>query len=306
MDGTPDHTRETRQAATTSMRLVSRLTSEVSLNNVRRSLALMPGRLHESIVAQLLIRRALPFFVANETLVLPRGAPLIGTIGAVARSFERSDETIRRHVRCLASQGLVTVTADGIRIDPSPDTGARVLAYLMSLHDDMAWLAAELRGWGLLPPAADGRWPSTERLLRFGLDIGLYAFERFRGPIGGWTSMTLWNALSTLSVRDVTTDAALSERFRHRSTPDEVRRATSLRGLAAATGLPYPTVRRHVLALEAAGRVAPWRGGYAVLTAQLMDEAIERRVADYVAFVLARGAALDEPDRSKSRIEASR
>lgn len=289
------------ERGSTSVRLVSRLTSEMSFANLPRSLALVPGRLHESIVMQLLIRQALPSLTTGGgTGAAP---PLVGTVGAVARSFERSEETIRRHVRYLAGQGFVTVEADGVRMAPAEEAGARIRAYLDGVHADTSRLVGELCDHGLLMP---GPAPSRERMLRFGLDIGLYSFERFRGPIGGWTSMTLWNALSTLTVRAVTNDPALSERFRHVSTPDSARRPTSLRGLAAATGLPYPTVRRHVLALEAAGRVARWRGGYAVLTAQLLDEAIEQRVTDYVAFVLARGNALGEAERSKKSVGASR
>ena len=236
------------------MRLVSRLTTEFALMNLRLSLRLVPGRLETSIVAQMLIRGALPELAGPGLAgthgaggpALPAGTPLIGSISAVARAFGRPAETMRRHVQVLAGQGFFTVEHDGVRLAPSPEVGGRILAYLRDLHDNMLWLVEELGSWGLVTrQAPDGQEGTLlGSVLRTALDLRMFGYESFRASIASWTSMSVWNTLSAVSVRHITVDRELSGQLARRSTPDALRRPTSLRALCAVTGLPYATVWR--------------------------------------------------------------
>ena len=266
------------------VRLVSRLTTELAFMNMNLSLRLVPGRFETSIVAQALFRCALPELIGADGPALPAGTPLIGSISSVARSFERSPETIRRHVQVLVGQGFFTVERDGVRLAPTAEAGGRVLAYLRCVNDNMLWLVEELDSWGLVKCRArkeQGAIP-VKPILRAAMDLLLFGFEGFRGPLGGWTSLAVWNALSAASVRHVTLSRQLSSRFSQRSTPDSLRRPISLRALCAASGLPHATVWRHLAALEASGRVGRKGDGYVVLTGQLLTGDMEARVAHYV------------------------
>ena len=271
-------------------RLVSRLRSEFALSNLRLTLQLVPGRLEASIVAQALLQGALPVLTGAGGPALPAGTPLIGSISAVARSFERSPETMRRHVQVLARQGFFTVEHDGVRLAPSPEAGRRILSYLRDLHDNMLWLVEELDSWGLVTRRAPEGQEETllGTILRTALDFRLFSFATFKGPIGGWTSMSLWNALSAASVRHVTVDRGLSGQFVQRSTPDALRRPISLRALCAVSGLPYATVWRHLVAMEADGTVGRKGEGYAILTGQLLTPDMEARVVQLVQSTLDR------------------
>lgn len=258
--------------------------------NLNLSLRLVPGRLETSIVAQALIRGALPELIGPDGPALPVSTPLIGSVSSVARSFERSPETIRRHVHTLAAQGFFTVEHDGVRLAASPEAGGRMLAYLRCMHDNMLWLVEQLDGWSLVKRRASTtqRAASLGLILRTALDLRLFGFDSFRGPIGGWTSMSLWNALSAVSVRHVTVNRRLSSMYIRRSTPDTLRRPASLRTLSTVSGLPYATVWRHLAALEASGKVGRKSDGYVMLTGQLLTSDIEARVAHYVRNTLDR------------------
>ena len=283
------------------VRLVSRLTTEFALMNLRLSLRLVPGRLETSIVAQMLIRGALPELAGTYGTTggtggpaLPAGTPLVGSVSAIARAFGRSPETMRRHVQVLAGQGFFTVEPDGVRLAPTQEAGARILAYLRDLHDNMLWLVEELDSWGLVTRRAPEGQEAAQlgSVLRTALDLRMFGYDSFRSSIASWTSMSVWNALSAVSVRHITTDRGLSWQFARRSTPDALRRPTSLRALCAVTGLPYATVWRHLAALEAEGKVGRKDGDYAMLTGQLLTPEIEDRVAHYVRHTLGRVDAL--------------
>ena len=253
--------------------------------NLRLSLRLVPGRLETSIIALALIRGALPNLIGPRGPSLPSDAPLVGSINAIARSFNRSPETVRRHVHILANQGFFTVAPDGVRLAPSLEAGARILDYLHGAHDNLLWLLEELDGWGLLKRSKPRKQHKTphELLLLTALDFRLHGFDSFYGLVNDdWVSWSLWNALSGMTVRHVTTDRELSRTFMVQSTPNDVRRPASVRALATVAGLPYATVWRHVLAMERGGYVRRVAGGYVILTEHLLTRAVETRVALYV------------------------
>ena len=279
-----------RNEAGLPVRLVSRLTTEFALMNMQQSLRLVPGRLETSIVAQSLIRCALPQLVGPRGLMLPTSRPLIGSISSVARSFDRSPETIRRHVHLLTRKGFFAVERDGVRLSLLPDAGARTLVYLQRTHDNMLWLVEELDSWGVVRRRASrgDKGSSLERILRTALDLRLFAFETFHGPLGGWTSLSIWNALSGASVRHVTANRRLSSEYIQRSTPDSLRRPISVRALCSVSGLPYATVWRHLASLEEAGKVGRRGDGYVMLTGQLRTTDMEARVVQYVVSALSR------------------
>lgn len=286
------------------MRLVSRLTTEFALMNLRLSLRLLPGRLETSIVAQALLRGALPHLVGTHGPELPTATPLIGSVGSIARSFDRSPETMRRHVQVLVTEGFFVVEPGGVRLAPTSEAGSRILEYLRGVHDNMLWLVEELDSWGLVTrkmanapgitisnPVAHGAHtqaiPPLALILRAALDLRLLGFDTFKG-VSSWTSLAVWNTLSAVSVRHITTNRQLCSLYRQRSTPDTLRRPISVRALSGVSGLPYATIRRHLADLELAGRVGRKGNGYVMLTGQLMTSDIERRVVAYVSNALDR------------------
>ena len=272
------------------VRLVSRLTTELGLMNLPQAHRLVLGRLETAIVGQALLRGALPLLTGSGQAALPTTRPLIGSISSVARSFARSPETIRRHVHALVGKGYFAVEQDGVRLAPSAEAGERILAYLRRAHDHMLWLVEELDSWGLVTHRTAGkpRAASFELIVRTAMDLRLHGVESFRGPLGGWTSMALWNALSAVSVRHITIDRRLSGMFTRESTPDALRRPTSARVLSAMSGLPYATVWRLLAAHADGGTVARRDEGYVMLTGQLLTPEIEGRVRQFVRHVLDR------------------
>ncbi len=272
------------------VRLVSRTISEVQLMNLHASHRLTSGVFETAIVAHALLRGALPYLDWTDGPALPSGTPLIGSINGVARSFERSPETIRRHVQALAAEGYFTVERGGVRLTPTTEAAARIVAYIRAIHDNLLWLIAQLDDWGLITRPASARLPvpMAEPVTRMAFDMRLQTFEKFRGPLSGWTSMQVWNTLSVASVRHIVISRRLSSLFVQRSTPDALRRPLSLRALCTLSGLPYATVRRHLIALESHGKVGRKGQGFSVLTEQLLVPEFEARVVNQVRDALGR------------------
>lgn len=275
------------------VRLVSRLNAEAGLLSLHHLLALVPGRFETAVVMQAVVRGALYSIVRSGTFVVPERPVAAGSIKALARSFGKPVETMRRHAQTLARLGYVTVTADGLQFAPDQEVRERVLTFLDATHDLMLWLVAQLYGWRLLrQPANPHRTVSREAIARFGLDLMLLPFESYRGAFGTWTDFAIWNALGTASVRRITTDRELSAVFSSRSTPDDERQAIGLRVLSEASGLSYGTTWRRVSAMERAGLIAQRDEKYVVLTGLLRSEAMEERVVLAVQQTLARANEL--------------
>ena len=270
-----------------AIRALSRLGGEFHLSGIAALVRLLPDAGDEDILALVILRVCLPDWVVGNCIAPPVAIAHGTTLRSLARSLDRSTGTMHGLVQRLIDRGIVCRGDAGLHIAPA--AAERVIAYLRELHDIVLRFAADAGATGALTtPHGHPRLCPVLPILAVGLDMMLVPFETFRHQIGDWTAKKLWIAISTLTVRHITVDPALSACFATVSTPDGERRAVPAALLRDITGTSVPTAWRRLKALEAAGVAARRDGGWLIGSGQLREPVVEAAVRAGVDYYLRR------------------
>lgn len=174
-------------------------------------------------------------------------------------------ETVRRKVTALIKAGWVVETDQGVYVPTEVLTSDQVKATLIQnsrlLVELYARLAKAAVPGAVAPPATIDDLPHRA-MARVAAGYCLRSLEEMRGLFEG----DLLTGFVYLSVVDANTSYLDDLPVRaymnlEDHVPDEARRPVSALALAARTGLPRETVRRHVRKLEALGVVRSVHGG---------------------------------------------
>lgn len=243
------------------IRQLSRLRSELSLMSNRLGVDLLPNERARLIEVGVVARTCLPDWVRGDDLRRPDSVGRVITIRQIALSRGAPRETIRRSVNRLIELGILAATPAGVALAATSTGEAFVRRYLLSVHDMLLRLVEDLAATSDIDlPVAPVATFTVGDVIARGLDSLLAPIDTFTMPTLSTVAFFLWAALSSVAVRRVTYDRALSRRFALEVPTDAHRRSVSLNRLAAALSLPYATA---------------WRAAQ-----QLLDERLVTRLPD--------------------------
>lgn len=201
---------------------------------------------------------------------------------SIADSMGVPHETIRRQALALQRRGALRKIDTGWIVPATllTDAGGSALvaadaAALAALVGDLARLgvasaqAIDLAAMQALPP---------DLLARLWNDFTVRAVEAARDICGSVLDFGLYMAIIRMNVAHITADPERTRRYAALgAVPDDNdRQPASLRALARAEQLPYPTIRRRVSALVARGVAEEADGGVIVPARVLGNDANQR------------------------------
>jgi hypothetical protein len=188
-------------------------------------------------------------------------------IRALARSFNRPYETMRRALRRLSEQGWVELRDDGVTLHKNAINDPRIHAYLMEMHDVMATLIDDIYGFAKMPPPAPpatlGSAPDPGVMVMGALDLHLLSAEGMQSVVVDWIDLMLIAAISAGNIRDVTYHPELAFRYAgaDQIPPMALRRPVTLNALSETLPVSFTTAWRRVAVMKLTGLVVSIEGG---------------------------------------------
>lgn len=279
-------------------RLLSRLGGEYQLDAARR-VARSMSRDVATVLVFLEISRAnvAALTASRETVAEPHaGVPGVPpdhlrepvSVYMVARNLSMPYETARRHVRKLTQAGLCEAVAGGVII---PARAILDPGLMTAAAETWAATVAFVQTAGRLGVSAAGlrQPPSPDQFRQVNRAVSAYCLEtachmaRVMDLDPG--SVLILRAVNLANVRHVTQDpdATLAHAALADVLPDAERRPISVYGLAKYLLLPYETVRRSLLQLEAKGLVRRETAGLIVPAEVVARPAVVAGIAELAA-----------------------
>lgn len=260
-------------------RLLSRLGGEFQLDAARR-VARSTSRDVFTVLVFLEISRAnvAALTASRETIAEPyAGVPGVPpdhlrtpvSIYMVARNLHMPYETARRHVRKLSQAGFCETVAGGVIIPAQAILDPRLLTAAAETWTATVAFVQEAGRLGVHAPGHN-QSPSPDQFRQVNRLVTAYCLEAVcqmaRAMDLDPASALLLRAVNLANVRHVTHDpeAAQAHAGLADVLSDDERRPISVYGLAKDLLLPYETVRRTLLQLEAEGLVHRQDGGLIV------------------------------------------
>lgn len=233
---------------------------EFQMNSLRIALRVFPGDLDRAIMFVLVARLACGEWATATGIERPaEHRPF--SINSLAASLSRPFETVRRHVHGMIDAGICARTEHGIILSPTQDREADIIAYYQAAADLLRTLAAHLARHGVPMPQAQGVGANPlGPLVKASLDTGLVAIEKHLHT--HWYELILHGTLIYENGRDIMGCPEQSKIYGNLVLTAEQRRPAKIRDLASVYGMPYPTVRRHIDGMMAAGALQKKAGGY--------------------------------------------
>ncbi len=201
---------------------------------------------------------------------------------SIAQSMGVPHETIRRQALALQRRGALLRVGPGWIVPAAllaPAPGNRLIAddaaALVALIGDLARLgSASARG---IDPEALQALPA-DLVARLWNDFTVKAVEAAGDICGSVLDFGLFMTIIRLNVEHITADPPRTRHHAalHAIPADHERVPASLRALARAEQLPYPTIRRRVSALVARGLAEEAEGGVIIPARVLGSEALTR------------------------------
>lgn len=260
-------------------RLLSRLGGDFQLDSARR-VARSTSRDVFTVLVFLEISRAnvAALTASRETVAEPHaGVPGVPpdhlrdpvSIYMVARNLHMPYETARRHVKKLTQAGLCETVAGGVIIPARAILDPRLMAAAAETWTATVAFVQEAGRLGI-SVAGDNQPPSPDQFRQVNRAVTAYCLEAVcqmaRTMNLDPAAVLILRAVNLANVRHVThdPDAARAHAGMGDILPDAERRPISVYGLAKYLLLPYETVRRTLLQLEADGLVRRQSGGLIV------------------------------------------
>lgn len=192
------------------------------------------------------------------------------SVNALAASLSQPFETVRRRTLALRQQGACAMLDRGLVIPPEQWMSDRYRAMAFALVQQVERLRVGLRGLGLVPPSTPS--PSTRPprvVARLAAEYALRQLEAMSEHMADPTVGVLLIHIirvTTDHLDDTYTELAETQDL----VRDDLRRPVSPSVLAARTGIPGETVRRHVRALLTRGWIARTPKGGCYLTREML------------------------------------
>jgi predicted transcriptional regulator len=276
---------------------------EFQMNSLQLALRVFPGDLDRAIMFVLVARLACGDWATAAGIQRPAGHRPF-SINSLAASLSRPFETVRRHVHGMIDAGVCARTDDGIILSPTTAREADIVAYYQATADLLRSLAARLADHGVPIPQANGTGADQlGPLVKASLDTGLVAIENHLHT--HWYELILHGTLIYENGRDIMGCPEKSRIYGNLVLTADQRRPARIREMASVYGMPYPTVRRHIDAMMAAGALQKKAGGYILDPEWTGDDdriAMSNQTVDYLLrqFRLLAAAGVDfcsEPAR---------
>lgn len=201
---------------------------------------------------------------------------------SIAQSMGVPHETVRRQATALEARGVLRRAGAGWIVPAALLTQAPGPAVLEADAAALAVLVGDLARLGsasaqMIDPAALRALP-PDLVARLWNDFVVKAMEVAGDICGSVLDFALFLTIIRLNVEHITADP---ERTRRHAAQDAIpddcdRLPASLRALARAENLPYPTIRRHVAALIARGLAEERDGGVIIPARVIGSEALAR------------------------------
>jgi hypothetical protein len=254
----------TRQTTRQTYRLVIRLLAEMQLSGI---VAL--GRLVDQ---DYLMGNALVALLSETARNMPQALALgsghVGrpiTIRAMARSFNRPYETMRRALHRLYELEWVDLGEDGVTLRPGATSRPEIQAYLLEIHDITVTLLEDLFIFAKLPTPAFAREGCTPEAIQLAaLDLHLLAVEGMQSIFTDWTGLLLSAAIAAGNVREITYHPELA--FTYASAdqipPLNIRKPVQFKALCDALPVCPTTAWRRISAMKLVGTLKSLDGGF--------------------------------------------
>lgn len=224
----------------------------------------------------IIAHRCLADWVRDDVLVRPDVPARAITVRQIARSLKASPETVRRHVKVLASHGAIAVSTSGVSLATTTDNAALVTRYLYGVHDLMVRLFEDVAATtDLQLPVGSPATVGLSDIVTRAIEVLLLPIDTY--PLNGnQLDFLMWAALTAVAVRSVTYDPALARTYGIAIPVDELRAGISLRRLADVLSIPYASAWRQMKMLHERGLVTRLgKDQWTVLTANLLvDSAV--------------------------------
>lgn len=275
------------------IRRLSRLGNEALLSSTLAVVELGRGRYEWGVVALLLLSRCAADWVDGEVIERPVHLRHSLSIRSISQSLAAPYASIHRYVTAMQEQGLVIATGQGFALDNDAAAAPAIIAFLTGAHDRFIRLVEDLApDLNVGHPEGDPRPVLLAATIAAALDIALVPYEIAREPITDWTSKLVWIVIFVANVRHITTDDALSRAYEVEPTPDDLRMPINARRIAAITGLSYGATFRHCQKLAGRDVIKYERGGWLLVSRQLLDGDVDAGVRALLAYYAKRIAEL--------------
>jgi hypothetical protein len=250
-------------------RYITRCLIEFQLDSLRSALTVFPGDLHRAIIFVLVSRVSCTDWINDDRIARPvQHSPF--SINSLAASLGRPFETVRRHILGMIDDGICTKTADGICLAPNAAREADVIQFYATHAALLNRLARKIADHDVPLPRPETLSDNQLRLqVTAALDLGLIALEN--NAHQSWYELIIHGALIHESGIDFVNSADLARAYENTIIPDEMWRPVKIRAISEKYGMPYPTMRRHFLAMQAEGFLNKKASGYTLSTKWTAD-----------------------------------
>lgn len=257
-----------RQNTLKTYRLVIRLLTEMQLCSVV-ALSRLVGQDHmggNAFVALLAeTGRAFPQSLLHGSAqggFAQGGRPI--AIRAMARSFHRPYETMRRALHRLVDLGLAELREEGAALNSTIIERPDVQAYLAEMNDIAITLMEDLFVFAKLsrPEFSDRQGPQRSIKLA-ALDLHLLSVEGMQGLFTDWTGLLLAAAITAGNIRDVTYHPELAFAYAapDKIPPMDLRKPVYFKALCDILPISPTTAWRRIAVMKMLGSVKDVDGG---------------------------------------------
>lgn len=257
-----------RRHTLATYRLVIRLLTEMQLSGVV-ALSRLVGQdyLVGNAFVALLAEAARTRPEALESDTSPMNRPI--TIRAMARSFQRPYETMRRALRRLAELELADLREDGVTLRAGAAQRPDIHAYLLEMHDIMVTFLEDLFVFARIPLPLQARPhpvapADRQRLVKMAaLDLHLLSVEGMQGIFSDWTGLLLVAAITAGNTRAITRHPELAFAYAAADSipPMELRRPVQFKTLCDTLPLCPTTAWRRITVMKLLGSIRTVDGG---------------------------------------------
>jgi predicted transcriptional regulator len=186
------------------------------------------------------------------------------TIRAMARSFHRPYETMRRALRRLHELELIDFDEDGVILRDDITERPEIKALLVEMHDIMVTLLDDVFIFAKspLPNFPRGSDPA-DALILAALDLHLLGAEALNSLIADWTGLLVLSAITAGNTRDITYHPELAFTYASAESvpPMHLRQPVYFKNLCEALPICPTTAWRRITVMKMLGAVKTVDGG---------------------------------------------